>query len=71
MFLTLSLCLLTQPYGSLLYRPLSSENSSGFLRRVFFLWRLNPLACAGEALVIGFCLLKIVSSGRKDGYDVP
>ncbi|KAM7187508.1 hypothetical protein V8F20_010957 [Naviculisporaceae sp. PSN 640] len=43
-FLTLSLCLLTQPYGSLFYNPPSSKGG----QRLFFAWRLNPLACIAE-----------------------
>ena len=41
MFLTLSLCLLTQPYGSLLYRLPSEADGTRLLRALFFLWRLN------------------------------
>ncbi|KLU84986.1 hypothetical protein MAPG_04020 [Magnaporthiopsis poae ATCC 64411] len=58
MFLTLSLCLLTQPYGSLFYRPYGSA----FGRLVFFFWRLNPLACACEAVIIAGSLFHFVAS---------
>jgi hypothetical protein len=50
--LTLSFCLLTQPSGSLLYK----KPSSVFGRVVFFFWRLNPLACAAEALLAIYLL---------------
>jgi hypothetical protein len=54
MFLTLSLCLLAQPYGSFLYsRPLSRISSF-----TFFLWRLDPLACAAEAVAILYVFLR-------------
>lgn len=70
MFLTLGLCLLTQPYGSLLYRPLGDKNSSKSRRRVFFLWRLNPLACVGEAVVIGYSLQRMMRSGWEKGNGI-
>lgn len=48
LFLTLAFCLLLQPYGSLLYmRPRSSSG-----RVVFFFWRLNPLACFMESVLL-------------------
>jgi hypothetical protein len=54
MFLTLSLCLLAQPYGSFLYsRPLSRISTFAF-----FIWRLNPLACAAESVAILYVFLR-------------
>jgi len=48
-FLTLILCLLSQPLGSLLY----CAGRPGPLRSlVLALWRLNPLGCVCEALII-------------------
>ena len=70
LFLTLSLCLLTQPYGSLLYRPLGDSFSSRFLQRAFFLWRLNPLACVGEAIVVAYSILLTLWSAMKEGYRI-
>lgn len=49
MFVTLQLCQLTQPYGSLLFR-----GSSGFF------WRVNPIASFVEALIIMYYLLKTI-----------
>lgn len=57
MFLTLQLCQLTQPYGSLLFR-----GSSGFL------WRVNPIASFVEALIIGYYLLKTIWQAWRDGH---
>ncbi len=48
MFLTLSLCVLVQPYGSLLY--IKPRNAFG--REVIFFWQLNPLACILEAVLL-------------------
>ncbi len=45
-FLTLWGCILTQPYGSLLYRRTNSRVSNAIL----FFWRLHPLVCAAEAI---------------------
>ncbi|KAH8748960.1 hypothetical protein F5882DRAFT_421692 [Hyaloscypha sp. PMI_1271] len=56
MFLTLQLCQLTQPYGSLLFR-----GSSGFL------WRVNPIASFTEALTIVTYLLKAVWGAWREG----
>jgi hypothetical protein len=53
-FVTLSVCLLTQPYGSLLHRY-----------HAMLLWRLNPLACASEALIIAFFLLQTGWEARR------
>ncbi|KAL6406074.1 hypothetical protein AUP68_10635 [Ilyonectria robusta] len=50
LFLTLALCLLSQPLGSLIHRQ--SRFSSRWNILVLGLWRLNPLACVIEALVI-------------------
>jgi hypothetical protein len=58
LFLTLSLCLMTQPYGGLLHDPPSrSDSGNRFAKVVFLLWRLNPLACAAESLIIIGCLV--------------
>lgn len=56
LFLTLCLCLLSQPWGSLLYRPLYKDWPV-YVQLCFFVWRLNPIACVAEAFVIAGCLL--------------
>ncbi|KAK3325930.1 hypothetical protein B0H66DRAFT_529941 [Apodospora peruviana] len=56
LFLTLMLCLLTQPWGSLVYPP-PKDSRSRTVRAVFFIWRISPLACAIEAASILTCLL--------------
>ncbi|KAK4207844.1 hypothetical protein QBC37DRAFT_454326 [Rhypophila decipiens] len=61
-FLTLSLCLLTQPYGSLFYNPPSSKTS----QRLFFTWRLNPLACIAETAVIIVSLVLVLRLAMQD-----
>ncbi|KAL8399688.1 hypothetical protein RB594_000186 [Gaeumannomyces avenae] len=48
-FLTLSLCLLSQPTGSLVYRP-----------RSILPWRLNPLASLAEAVLVLSCFAAII-----------
>ncbi|TRX96805.1 hypothetical protein FHL15_002111 [Xylaria flabelliformis] len=48
LFLTLALCLLVQPYGSLLY----AKPRSVLSRSVFFFWRLNPLSCILEVFLL-------------------
>ncbi|KAK1827007.1 hypothetical protein QBC39DRAFT_363009 [Podospora conica] len=48
-FFTLILCLLSQPVGSLLY---CAGRPGRFRSLVLALWRLNPLACLCEALII-------------------
>ncbi|KAK3319567.1 hypothetical protein B0T19DRAFT_445372 [Cercophora scortea] len=75
MFLTLSLCLLTQPYGSLLYRPPTkythsythSDGYDSFVRAGFFLWRLSPVACISEAIVICFLTYRALLAAWKVG----
>lgn len=53
LFLTLVLCLLSQPVGSLLY----CAGRPGSLRSIVLtLWRLNPLACVSEALIISIAI---------------
>lgn len=48
LFLTISFCLLVQPYGSLLFpRPRHTV-----CRVVFFFWRLNPLACLLDSALL-------------------
>ncbi|KAM7182810.1 hypothetical protein V8F33_014003, partial [Rhypophila sp. PSN 637] len=61
-FLTLSLCLLTQPYGSLFYNPPSSKTS----QRLFFTWRLNPLASIAETAVIILSLVLVLRLAMQD-----
>ena len=56
LFLTLMLCLLTQPWGSLVYPP-PKDTRSRTVRAVFFTWRISPLACAIEAVLILASLL--------------
>ncbi|KAL8285868.1 hypothetical protein RB600_010032 [Gaeumannomyces tritici] len=48
-FLTLSLCLLSQPTGSLVYRS-----------RSILPWRLNPLASLAEAVLVLSCFAAII-----------
>ena len=48
MFLTLTICILVQPVGSLIFGQ--PQNVIG--RVAFFFWRLHPLACVSEALLI-------------------
>lgn len=49
LFITIFICLLIQPYGSLLYR----QPRRKFEKVVFFFWRLNPLACVMEGMLLG------------------
>lgn len=44
MFLTICICLIAQPSGSLFYRPWCLP-----------IWRLNPLATLAEAVLIAYC----------------
>lgn len=53
LFLTLTLCLLSQPVGSLLY---CAGRPGPFRSLVLALWRLNPLACVSEALIISIAI---------------
>jgi len=53
-FLTLTLCLLAQPYGSFLYSQPESQTGS----LAFSLWRLNPLACTAESVAILYVFLR-------------
>jgi hypothetical protein len=70
LFLTLSLCLLTQPWGSLLYRPLG-RSRPWIVQFCFFLWRLNPIACVAEAVVIAICLMDTIHSvWRRERYNL-
>ena len=59
-FLALWSCVLAQPYGSLLYTWAHADRSSNLL---FFFWRLNPLACAAEAIAIAWALLRAKRRG--------
>ena len=69
-FLTLSLCLLMQPYGSLFYNPPpTSDKSSKTSQRLFFLWRLNPLACIAETVVIVFGLAQALRLALQDPHN--
>ncbi|KAK4222186.1 hypothetical protein QBC38DRAFT_549440 [Podospora fimiseda] len=54
LFLSLSLCLLTQPYGSLIYRPWPPPDieASGFTAWMFWLSRLNPVHSLHESCYI-------------------
>lgn len=61
-FLTLSLCLLTQPYGSLFYNPPSSKSG----QRLFFTWRMNPLACIAETAVTIVSLALVLRLAMQD-----
>jgi len=54
-FLTIWLCILAQPYGSLVYRPPTSSVGTF----IFFFWRFNPLSCAAEAVVILYVFLRV------------
>ncbi|KAH7110753.1 hypothetical protein EDB81DRAFT_370282 [Dactylonectria macrodidyma] len=58
LFLTLQLCQLTQPYGSLLFR-----GASGFF------WRCNPIASVAESLIILWYLAAAVLRSWKEGRD--
>ncbi|CAI4213072.1 unnamed protein product [Parascedosporium putredinis] len=55
LFLTLALCLLTQPWGSLVYRP-PPRTAPPLAHLAFFLWRLNPVAAVAEAITTVACL---------------
>jgi hypothetical protein len=59
MFVTLQLCQLTQPYGSLLFR-----GSSGFF------WRVNPIASFVEALIIAYYLLKTIWQAWREELEM-
>lgn len=60
-FLTLGFCLLTQPFGSLFY--VKRRRFAG--RLFFYCWRLNPLACLAEALLILYLLVYGVYDALK------
>lgn len=67
LFLSLSLCLLVQPFGSVLYvRPTSILG-----RTVFFFWRLNPLACILEVLLLLFALVDGVWAAFQQRHVSP
>jgi hypothetical protein len=66
-FLTLSFCLLTQPFGSLLY----AKPAGVFGRIVFFFWRLNPLACLAEAVLILYGLLDAIWTAIRNLHGAP
>lgn len=55
LLLTMTLCLITQPWGSLFFRP-PRKDDPGIAQLCFFLWRLNPIASAAEAFFIGASL---------------
>ena len=56
MFLTLQLCQLTQPYGSLLFHSVSG-----------FFWRCNPIAALVEAVtILWYLVAAVLRSWRKD-----
>ncbi|KAK1752273.1 hypothetical protein QBC47DRAFT_390158 [Echria macrotheca] len=54
-FLTLSFCLLSQPSGSLIYRPWP-----------LYPWRLNPIACLAEAVLIVLVLMEVFLPGHDE-----
>ncbi|KAI9866507.1 MAG: hypothetical protein M1813_001058 [Trichoglossum hirsutum] len=56
MFLTLQLCQLTQPYGSLLFRGVSG-----------FFWRCNPISSVVEACIIYWHLGAVVLQSWREG----
>ncbi|KAM7206091.1 hypothetical protein V8F20_002873 [Naviculisporaceae sp. PSN 640] len=64
-FLTLALCLLTQPYGSLFYNPPPAGKSEA-QHALFFPWRLNPLACIAETVVILLSLFHAMRLAFQD-----
>lgn len=63
-FLTLTLCLLSQPVGSLLY---CAGRPGPFRSLVLALWRLNPLACVSEALIISIALGRTTWATLQNG----
>jgi hypothetical protein len=56
MFLTLQLCQLTQPYGSLLFRGVSG-----------YFWRCNPISSFVEACIIFWHLGVVIIQSWKEG----
>lgn len=67
LFLTLCICLLVQPYGSLFY--VKPKNTLG--RAIFFFWRLHPVACLLEAVVLVIALLDGVRKSNNEQYLPP
>jgi hypothetical protein len=53
LYLTLSFCLLVQPYGSLLY----PKPKTILGRIVFFFWRLNPISAILEVVLLAVALV--------------
>ncbi|KAI0865941.1 hypothetical protein F4860DRAFT_509124 [Xylaria cubensis] len=65
LFLTLALCLLVQPYGSLLYlKPTSAVG-----RSVYFFWRLNPLACVLEVVLLAMAVFDGIVAAVRWRHD--
>lgn len=65
LFMTIAFCLVVQPYGSLLYaKPQSLPG-----RFSFFFWRLNPLACGAEAVLVALILLRTILFAAKRLWD--
>ncbi|KAI9147054.1 hypothetical protein HJFPF1_13085 [Paramyrothecium foliicola] len=60
MLLTLDLCLLAQPYGSLLF----PQPQTLFGQVVFFFWRLNSVTAATEAMIVMLLLLYVWFTSR-------
>ena len=60
MFVTLQLCQLTQPYGSLFFRGLSG-----------FFWRVNSIASFVEALIIEYYFLKAIWQAWREELEMP
>lgn len=68
LFLTISLCLLTQPWGSLLYRPLDKDYPA-IARILFFIWRVYPIACVAETVIILVCYIDTALEIRRRCLD--
>ncbi|KAM7195803.1 hypothetical protein V8F33_006452 [Rhypophila sp. PSN 637] len=65
LLVTIALCLLAQPHGSLLY-----AKPRGILNRLlFFFWRLNPLACVAEAFLVVAILFTAICSTIKSRWE--
>ena len=67
MFFTLALCLLTQPFGNLLY----SYSNNWFSKLMFLTWRLNPVLCLAEAISICVVLISNMPKVWERGHIQP
>ncbi|KAI0187789.1 hypothetical protein F4808DRAFT_466319 [Astrocystis sublimbata] len=65
LFLTLILCLLVQPYGSLLYQKPTSIVG----RSIFFFWRLNPVGCVLEAALLAVAVIDGIIVAVRAPHD--